>query len=217
MPQTEVSSGLPAALLDSLDSALVVTDAEGGILLWNLAAERLYGYGRQEMRGANVLQLFVPDGRGHEAATIMNVVLARGAWTGEFTVQCGDGHQKRVRITNSRVLRGGRVVAIVGLAEEATARTQDADEPSTAGRLDLAAALAELDGLRTAMATRGTIEQAKGVVMASLGVDAATAFEVLCRKSQRSGRKLIDIAEDVVAGAAAGRAPVARRRAQSVR
>lgn len=110
-----------------------------------------------------LLQLFVPDGQGHEAASIMNAVLAGGAWTGDFAVQCGDGHQNRVRITTPPVLHGGRVVAIVGLAEEATARTQDVDEPSAVGRLDFAAALAELDGLRTAMATRGTIEQAKGV------------------------------------------------------
>lgn len=53
--------------------------------------------------------------------------------------------------------------------------------------------------------------------MASLSVDAATAFEVLCRMSQRSGRKLVDIAEEVVAGATAGRASVARRRTKSVR
>jgi len=54
------------------------------------------------------------------------------------------------------------------------------------------------EGLREAMRSRATIEQAKGVVMAQSNVDADTAFELLKQASQRENRKLRDIAEDIV-------------------
>ena len=67
------------------------------------------------------------------------------------------------------------------------------------------AALAEIDGLRTALETRGVIEQAKGMIMLTLKVDEDAAFEVLTRRSQASGEKLVAVARDVVArGSATG-------------
>ena len=53
--------------------------------------------------------------------------------------------------------------------------------------------------LRTAMASRATIEQAKGVLMAQSGLSPDEAFAVLVRASQRENRKLRDVAADVVA------------------
>jgi GAF domain-containing protein len=52
--------------------------------------------------------------------------------------------------------------------------------------------------LRTAMASRATIEQAKGIIMATVGCDADTAFERLAQQSQHENRKLREIAEDLV-------------------
>lgn len=65
-------------------------------------------------------------------------------------------------------------------------------------RRDLDAALAEVDGLRVAMQTRGVIEQAKGMIMVALKVDEDAAFDVLVARSQTSHKKLIDVARDVV-------------------
>ncbi|WP_029430641.1 GAF and ANTAR domain-containing protein [Blastococcus sp. URHD0036] len=53
--------------------------------------------------------------------------------------------------------------------------------------------------MRIAMDSRSVIEQAKGVLMAQQGVDAEQAFEILRGASQRSNRKLRDIAAGVVA------------------
>jgi len=47
-----------------------------------------------------------------------------------------------------------------------------------------AEALAEIDGLRKAMITRGTIEQAKGILMAVRAVPPEAAFEALVEQSQ---------------------------------
>jgi GAF domain-containing protein len=53
--------------------------------------------------------------------------------------------------------------------------------------------------LRAAMDSRATIEQAKGMLMERHGVEAAEAFAMLRERSQRSNRKLREVAEDVVA------------------
>lgn len=62
----------------------------------------------------------------------------------------------------------------------------------------LAEIQAELDGLRIAMRNRALIEQAKGMLMVRLQIDESTAFDYLRTMSNRSNRKLVDVAGDVV-------------------
>jgi GAF domain-containing protein len=54
--------------------------------------------------------------------------------------------------------------------------------------------------LDTAMRSRAVIEQAKGILMSQRRCDAAQAFDLLARASQRSNRKLRDVAASLVAG-----------------
>lgn len=54
--------------------------------------------------------------------------------------------------------------------------------------------------LERALDSRAVIDQAKGVLMARHGVTAAAAFDLLSEHSQRSNRKLREIAEELVAG-----------------
>ncbi|MFC8178373.1 MULTISPECIES: ANTAR domain-containing protein [Nocardiaceae] len=56
----------------------------------------------------------------------------------------------------------------------------------------------ELTGLREAMRTRATIEQAKGIVMAIRGIAADDAFEVLSLQSQNENVKLHTLAHRIV-------------------
>ena len=51
--------------------------------------------------------------------------------------------------------------------------------------------------LRVAMASRATIEQAKGIIMATTGCDADTAFRRLVQQSQHENRKLREIADEL--------------------
>jgi GAF domain-containing protein len=53
--------------------------------------------------------------------------------------------------------------------------------------------------LQEALDSRIVIEQAKGVLMATEGIDADAAFDVLRTRSQRENRKLRAVAEEVVA------------------
>jgi GAF domain-containing protein len=56
------------------------------------------------------------------------------------------------------------------------------------------------DQLQTALESRDTIGQAKGVLMARHGVGSAEAFEMLRERSQRANVKLRDVAREIVAG-----------------
>jgi GAF domain-containing protein len=55
--------------------------------------------------------------------------------------------------------------------------------------------------LELSLVTRGVIDQAKGILMAREGYRANEAFEVLRRASQRTHRKVFDIASEIVESA----------------
>jgi GAF domain-containing protein len=59
------------------------------------------------------------------------------------------------------------------------------------------------ENLDIAMRTRAVIEQAKGILMSQRGCDATEAFNLLAAASQRSNRKLRDIAQAIVNGVSA--------------
>jgi GAF domain-containing protein len=54
------------------------------------------------------------------------------------------------------------------------------------------------DHLRTALETRGVIDQAKGILMARHKLTADQAFQVLARMSMKTNRKLRAVADDLV-------------------
>lgn len=92
-------------------------------------------------------------------------------------------------------------------------------EAEEAGRLAVSA-LAEADGLRRAMQNRATIDMAKGVIIAIHGVDVETAFDVLRAESQRTHKKLSEVAAGILAAATAqqpgtDRRSAAKRRSQA--
>ncbi|SNR98379.1 GAF and ANTAR domain-containing protein [Blastococcus mobilis] len=61
----------------------------------------------------------------------------------------------------------------------------------------------QAEHLNTAMKTRAVIEQAKGILMSQRRCDAEAAFALLAAASQRSNRKLRDIAQAIVDGVTA--------------
>ena len=60
------------------------------------------------------------------------------------------------------------------------------------------------DQMRHALESRAVIEQAKGVLMARHGCSADEAFQLLVQQSQRTNRKLRDVAQELVSKPAAG-------------
>ncbi|GAA2830168.1 SpoIIE family protein phosphatase [Kitasatospora paracochleata] len=66
---------------------------------------------------------------------------------------------------------------------------------------------AEIEGLRLAMRTRGVIEQAKGLLIARLSCTPDEAFRHLREESQRTNRRVVDIAAELLGVAAPPDAP----------
>ncbi|MDQ1181849.1 ANTAR domain-containing protein [Rhodococcus sp. SORGH_AS_0301] len=84
-----------------------------------------------------------------------------------------------------------------------TADTFDDDAAATGAAIATHVALAALalgedTSMRTALASRDLIGQAKGILMERYDVDAAAAFELLARISQEDNRRLVTVAADVV-------------------
>jgi hypothetical protein len=75
----------------------------------------------------------------------------------------------------------------------------------------LAELRAEIAGLRKAMETRATIEQAKGILMGAEHCTADEAFDMLVRASQRENRRLALIATEIVERAVGQRSGDDRR------
>ena len=84
---------------------------------------------------------------------------------------------------------------------EAVTATLLAEQAATAVACTLAYSdlSARADQLQQALTTRDLIGQAKGILMKAEGCDANAAFDLLRRASQRTNRKLRDVAGDLVA------------------
>jgi len=203
-PQDDPALDVPAwvqdsALLDAIAAAVVATDTAGTIFYFNAAAEQLYGYSREEMLGANVVQLLVEPVDGVAAAVIMETVLAGERWSGRFRVRRQGGGTVVVRITDTPITDHDRVVGVIGVAEPLSDDQFDGSV-SVTPHID-SAALRLAEQMREAMESRAVIEQAKGMLIAAHRCTPDEAFQMLSKSSQRSNRKLRDVAKAMVHGA----------------
>src|SRR5712664_279354 len=60
-----------AAVLETIDDALITTDLQGVITSWNSAAQKLYGYAATDVIGQSILAI-VPPGRVDEEQDILS-------------------------------------------------------------------------------------------------------------------------------------------------
>jgi hypothetical protein len=98
-----------------------------------------------------------------------------------------------VYVTQPRAWSTGEVLALGALA------VVTAELVSTG--VELAVRDVEVAQLRRALASRIWIEQAKGVLVATEGVDPDAAFQQLRKQARSSSRKLADLAQEVVQAA----------------
>lgn len=128
--------------LDAIGEAVIATDLDGTVILWNAAAERLYGWTAEEAVGANIIDLTPSPASRDEAAAIM-AHLARGeTWSGRFEVRRRDGTTFPALVTDAPLVdEEGSLVAVVGVSADLT--DQLAAE-ARARRGELQAAVAEL-------------------------------------------------------------------------
>jgi len=107
-----------------LPLAYILMDQQGCVLEWNPAAERMFGYARQEAVGRSCFELIVPtpmDSRVHE--------LIDRIWAGDMNAhsvnenRTKDGRTLTCEWMNTPLLDDdGRVFAVISLAQDVTER-----------------------------------------------------------------------------------------------
>ncbi len=123
--RNEASLRVQAQMLDSVGQAVISTDAQGAITYVNHFAETLYGWPAAEMIGRNIIDTIAPQSSRAQAEEIWAVLQRGERWNGEIVVQNRDGKPFRVCATDTPVHGlDGEVVAIVGISEDITERTQ---------------------------------------------------------------------------------------------
>ncbi|MDP5184067.1 ANTAR domain-containing protein [Blastococcus sp. BMG 814] len=90
----------------------------------------------------------------------------------------------------------GGVRAVEGLCVDLTGARSGAPDPAGTDVLRT-----EVEQLRTAMASRAVIEQAKGILMLLTGCAEQTAFDLLAHISSHTHRKVRDVAQAITASA----------------
>ncbi len=135
-----------------------------------------------------------PDDRARTIDALSAAVTGAEAFCIEARVRTGNGgHRTVVLIGEPRLDGDGRVVAVEGLAVQS---------PRPAGGEERVRVLeAEVAQLRTAMATRAPIEQAKGVLMLLTGCGDQVAFDLLAHISSHTHRKVRDVAVCIIESA----------------
>ncbi len=105
-----------ADLLDAIDHAVIAIDPDGPITYCNRAAERAFGWRREEVQGRLLVDLLPAEGYTEDPERIREVVRSGQPWSGRFEAHGAAGKTVplHVRITPVRDADGA-VVGLVGL------------------------------------------------------------------------------------------------------
>jgi hypothetical protein len=94
-------------------------------------------------------------------------------------------------------MEDGAVTAVQGMSIDLTDCPRPRDDEDRTGALE-----AEVAQMRAAMASRATIEQAKGILMLLTGCSDHVAFDLLAHISSHTHRKVRQVAESITESAA---------------
>ncbi len=116
---------LPDRLLDLVPAAIVATDLEERVIYWNAAAERLYGWSRDEVTGRHLGELVVDPSELLPTEEVVRAIREGGGREGEFVVRHRDGTRFPVRVTRDFLYgENGEPVGIVGVSLDITAHKE---------------------------------------------------------------------------------------------
>lgn len=116
------------AVLDALVRAVVVTDPDGTIVLWNRSAEELYGWAEHEVIGRSILDVLAPDDQFAANHQDLMAVAGGTVMSGDRLVTRRDGLLLRVLTFTRPILdESGKTIALVGSSEDVGAR-RDAEQ-----------------------------------------------------------------------------------------
>jgi PAS domain S-box-containing protein len=101
-------------VLAALGHAVIATDPQGRVVLWNAAAEQLYGWPAADALGRDITEVTVPALSQEAAAEVMAALREGRSWSGGFPVQRLGGEVFHALVTDSGVYRDGELIGIVG-------------------------------------------------------------------------------------------------------
>jgi PAS domain S-box-containing protein len=123
------SEAYKAAILDSSLDCIVAIDHEGRITEFNPAAERTFGYKRENVVGKHLADIIVPPSlrEMHRAGFARHLVTGKSQLLGrriEMTGLCADGSEIPVELAITRIQRDGPP-AFTGFLRDITARRRN--------------------------------------------------------------------------------------------
>jgi anti-anti-sigma factor len=108
---------VPALELVPERYAVIATDLDGIVTLWNADAEDLYGWSAAEVVGRPITELTVGPTDQSAATAIMDEVRRDGRWIGEFSVSGKDDSAFRAHVRESLTFDAeGRPTGLVGVS-----------------------------------------------------------------------------------------------------
>jgi PAS domain S-box-containing protein len=116
-----------AALVDLTHDAIVVRDLQDEIVFWNRAAEKLYGWSKEEVRGQtthNLLRTVFPK----PVAEITKEIIHTGYWEGELVHTRRDGSTVIVSSRWALSTKDGKPATILESNRDITLRKNEEDK-----------------------------------------------------------------------------------------
>lgn len=149
----EQNARFQAALLDSLEQAVTVTDPRGGIVFWNAAAEAMYGWSAQEAIGRSARDLVASEESAAQAEQIGGALLRGEGWTGEFMVRGREGTTIPALVTNKPVTNSaGDLTAIISISTDLTAHKAASEKTPVLAAPRVTRAIGDRRGLERELA-----------------------------------------------------------------
>ena len=115
-----------AKAFDHVFDAVVVTDAEGIIIDWNIGSELLYGYTKEEAIGQPASIVHVPEDVARITIEVLSEVEKFGKWNGEVKYLHKDGHIGWLESMCVPMLDDkNQMIGALGINRDITARVEE--------------------------------------------------------------------------------------------
>jgi hypothetical protein len=155
------------------------------------------------MATEDLLQHVHADDRSSALAAVIRAVTEGRPFTVRIRIPRADGRVRTaVLVGEPETGSDGEVTAIQGMTIDLTDCPRAGDDEDRTGALE-----AEVAQMRAAMASRATIEQAKGILMLLTSCSDHVAFDLLAHISSHTHRKVREVAESITASAS-GQSPL---------
>jgi PAS domain S-box-containing protein len=150
MTNEQARIALLASIVDSSDDAIISKTLDGVVLTWNRAAEKIYGYTAEEIRGTSMARLMHPDRRQEFLDELATIRAGERVIPYETVRVRKDGKLISVSLTISPILDdAGTIIGASSIARDITERKRIDEQILAASQYSRSLIEASLDPLVT--------------------------------------------------------------------